>query len=78
MTVKELLDKQYEYTPIIVSEEYDCRACKYARKSHYYLKDILYRDMIYDECGDREVEWFNFFFNPDNRIVMSIHLIKNN
>lgn len=76
MTVKELLDLQLEYTPIVVSQEYDCRACKHACKSHYYLKDMLYRDMIYDECGDRKVDGFDFFLSPDNRIVMHIHLTK--
>ena len=75
MTVRELLDKQREWTLVIVGEEYDCGENVHANKSHPYIKE-LNRELIYDEHGDREVEYFYHFLTPDNRIVMSIQLEK--
>ena len=79
MLVKELLDKQHEWTHIILTNEgYDCKWCGSANRMHAYITDLEdYRNKIYDECGDREVEYFSHFINKNNKIIMLIQLAEN-
>ena len=78
MKVKEFLDKQLEWTPIVlVSEECDCKEYEYIEKTVPYIKGLEYRDSIYDIYGDREVEYFKHFLDPINRIILAIKLVKN-
>lgn len=77
MTVKELLDKQYNYTPVLISEDCDYIDNVHSAKTSIYLEDDINRDIAYEKYGDREVEYFtNFFDSYGNRIIMSIKIVN--
>lgn len=73
MTVEELLDKQNDLVFVLVCENCDCGKNVHCSKSKpYIIKDFPYIDKIYDEYGDREVDYYCLFNDPYNRIVMGI------
>jgi hypothetical protein len=77
MLVKELLDKQGEWTYIIlVSEECDCEPYCHNNKTNGYVTDLEdRRNEIYNKYGDMEVKCFKHFIDDYNRITMEIQII---
>lgn len=76
MTVNELLDKQYEHTSILISEEYNNTETIHCGRIHFYLNDEQHRDMVYYKYKNREVKYFSFFLYYNNNIIMMIQLEK--
>lgn len=76
MTVNELLDKQYEHTSILISEEYNNTETTHCGRIHFYLNDEQHRDMLYDKYKNRKVKYFSFFLDYNNNIIMMIQLEK--
>ena len=78
MTVKELLDKQHYWTQILISEEHNFGKNIYDCNTNLYLEDDMNRNVVYDEYGDREIEYFYHSIHPNgNKIVMCIKIIEN-
>lgn len=65
MTVRELLDKQYDEIPILINERFN---------NINKLKKIQFQDDVYDEYGNREVDYFYHFLDNNDNIVICIQV----
>lgn len=75
MLVKELLDKQDKWPPIILIDEkdYEDKYCS-AYKISGYLYELHERWDLYDEYGEREVDYYYHDLDDNNKLVMLIKL----